>query len=228
MSTSIMGYVKQQDYSTHADSAYGAISANRDGALVINDAQGLYDRWLRAGQVFEAHFATPTGTATIEANATYDLTEPFFRMTCPSSKVLVPIQVKITPTTVWVTTDGITLMTSGTSTYNTGGAAPAVRNMAAVSSLDSELESTAMTSVFDGDSALTEDTLVAPIRVIDNIVYRTGGLFIPYEYNILKGDPIVMIHGPSSFLVQAMLAGALECQYTVKWAELDKSALVNS
>ena len=228
MSTSILGYVKQQNYSNHVDGAFAAINANRDGALVVNSAQGLYDRWLRAGQVFEAHFGTVLGTATIEANATYDVTEPFFRMTCPSSKILVPIQVKITPTVVWVTTDSVTLMSSGTGTYSAGGAAPLVRNRAAVSSLDSELGATSMTDIYDGDAALTEGTLVAPIRVIDTKVYRTGGLFESYEYNILKGDPWTMIHGPSSFMVQVMAAGALEVHYDVVWAELDKSALVNS
>lgn len=222
--------IQQQNGGTTADGSSGKAQGLRDGSLITADPASLYQKWLRAGKVFEAHFATETGTATIEANAAYDLTEPFFRLCVPSSKLFVPIQVKITPTTVWVTTDGITLMASADAAdvvVNAGGAAPDVRNLAVVNANESSLGDTAMTSIKDGDSVITEDALTS-VRIIDNIVYRTGGLFEPYEYNILKGDPMAIIHGPGRFLVQAMLAGALECQYTIKWAELDKSELVNS
>ena len=217
--------VQQQGYSLAADASTRTVAGNRSGALVTSSPQAMYDQWLRSGKVFEAHFATEGGSSTIEANATYDPTEPWFRLTVPSSKVMVPIKVKVTPTTVWVTTDMIVLSASDTNTYNTGGAAPDVRNLAAVSSLDSALGTTAMTSVFDGDSALTENAMTNE-RIIDITVFRTGGLFLPYEYNILKGDPMVMVRG--SFVANAMLAGALEVHYSVVWAELDKNELVNS
>ena len=225
--TDIRAFVQQQGRANGADAAYAATMQNRGGQLEINSIEGMYSAWLRAGKVFEAHFATEGGTSTIEANATYDATEPWFRMTCPSSKILVPVKVKVTPTTVWATTDMIVLSVSDTDTYTSGGAAPDVRNLAAVSSLDSELGTTAMTSVFDGDSALTEAAMTDQ-RIIDITVFRTGGLFLPYEYNILKGDPMVMIHGTASFVANAMLAGAFEANYSVVWAELDKSELVNA
>ena len=219
--------VQQQGYGLALDSGTRTVAGNRSGALVTSSPQSMYDQWLRAGKVFEAHFATEGGTATIEANAALDLTEPFFRMTCPSSKILVPIRVLVSPTAVWVTADAGFIYTADTDTYNTGGAAPDVRNMAAVSSADSALGTTAMTSVFDGDSVLTENALTNP-RVIHATTFRTGGLFIPFEWNILKGDPMVMLHGTSSFAVAFQANGALECQYSVIWAELDKNELVNS
>ena len=225
--TDIRAFVQQQGRANGADGAYAATMQNRGGQLEINSIEGMYSSWLRAGKVFEAHFATEGGSSTIEANATYDATEPWFRLTVPSSKIMVPVKVKVTPTTVWVTTDMIVLSASDTDTYTSGGAAPDVRNLAAVSSLDSELGTSAMTSVFDGDSALTEAAMTDQ-RIIDITVFRTGGLFLPYEYNILKGDPMVMIHGTSSFVANAMLAGALEVHYSVVWAELDKSELVNA
>lgn len=218
------GSVQQQSRSVGSDGRTQNVTINRGGDLTIAQQ---YDRWLREGRVFEAHFATPSGTATIEINTTYDLTEPFFRFTVPSSIVVVPIRVLVTPTTVWVTTDGITIGTSDTDTYTSGGAAPVVKNMAAVSSLDSALKTSSVTNIYDGDSVLTEAALTNP-RILDAKVFRTGGLFVPYEYNILKGDPATMIHGPSSFWCNAMLAGAFEVQYSVMWAELDKAELVNS
>ena len=218
---------KQQGDGNGSDGTTRTAAGTRMGELYTAHPASLYDRWLRGGKVFEAHFATEGGSATVEANATLDLTEPFFRFTVPSSKVCVPIKVKVTPTVVWVTADGVIIYTSDTDTYTTGGAAPDVRNMASVNSSDSALGTSAVTSIFDGDSVLTEAALTNP-RVIDITWFRTGGLFIPYEYNILKGDPMVMIHGTSSFCVAAQATGALEVHYSIIWAELDKSELVNS
>lgn len=221
--------VQQQGRSAlNSDGTTVTAAALRGGEIVTSSVDALYSQWLRAGQVFEAHFATEGGTATIEQNAAMDLTEPFFRLTVPSSKIFVPIRVKVSNQAVWTTADAIVLLTSDTDTYSSGGAAPDVRNLAAVSSLDSALGSTAMTSIYDGDSVLTEAALTNP-RTIDVKHFLTGGLFIDYEYNILKGDPMVMVHGPSSFLAACKLAAAgAEVLYSVVWAELDKSALVNS
>lgn len=225
--TEIGGAVQQQGYTVALDGTTRTVAMNRSGGLVTSNPQAMYDQWLRAGKVFESHFGTITGTATIEANATVDATEPFWRATIPSSKVVVPIRALVIPTTVWVTTDFIMLVSSDTDTYNTGGAATTPRNMASVSSLDSAIGTSALTSVYDGDSVLTENALTNP-RLIHFADFRTGGLFVPFEYNILKGDPMTMIHGSSSFLMFAQVAGAMEVHYSVVWAELDKNELVNA
>lgn|SRR3990167_6877035 len=221
------GAVQQQGAGNGADGTTRTVAVNRMGGLVVTHPAALYDQWLRAGKVFEAHFATEGGSSTIEANATVDLTEPFFRLTVPSSKIVVPITARVWVSTVFTTADAFFMTTSDTDTYTSGGAAPDVRNMATVSSLDSALGTTACTSIFDGDSVLTEAALTNP-RMFGAKYWVTGDLFSGYEWSILKGDPMIMIHGTSSWQAQAILTGAKECLYSFVWAELDKSELVNS
>ena len=223
------GNVKQQGYDTTPDASTRTIAMNRSGGVVTTDPAAMYDQWLRGGKVFSAHFATEGGTSTIEANATVDLTEPLFRLTVPSSKIVVPIYVNISTVAVKVTGDAIFMTTSEGDTYTSGGAAPQVNNLTVLAAADSAINSatSSCTNVFDGDSALTEAALVNP-RQFGSKFFKTGGLFADYEYNILKGDPMVMIHGLSSWQIQGILTGALECLYEIVWAELDKSELVNS
>ncbi len=220
--------VQQQSDSISVDGT-GVVTqrGDREGAAFDGSIESKYRQWLVAGKVFSAQFATPGGTATAEANTDEDLTEPFFRMTVPSSKVLVPIRVLLQSTVVWVTAYGMFLYAVDTDTYTTGGAAPLVTNQAMPGSGDSALGTTAMTNVFDGDSVLTEAAQTNPLFIhYDGKL--TGDVHTPLEYNILKGDPMTMIHGESSFNVVLELAGALELHYIVTWAELDKNALVNS
>lgn len=220
--------VQQQSDTVSPDGSTFPLRGNRSGALVTSSPQAMYDQWLRAGKVYEAHFATEGGTATIEQNAAMDLTEPFFRLTVPSNIIFVPIRVLVSNQAVWTTADAIVLVTSDTNTYNTGGALPDVRNMASVSSLDSSLGATQCTSIYDGDTVLTENALTNP-RQIAVKHFVTGGLFVDFEYNILKGDPMVMVHGVSSFLAACKLGAAgAEVLYSVVWAELDKNELVNA
>ena len=225
----IAGAVKQQGYDTTADGQTRSAAINRSGGLVTSSPQAMYDQWLRGGKVFSAHFATEGGSSTVEANATVDLTEPCFRLTVPSSKIVVPISVRFDYSAVRVTADAMFMTTSEGDTYTSGGAAPQVNNLTVLAAADSAINSatSSCTNVFDGDSALTEAALVNP-RQFGAKYWTTGGLFAPYEYNILKGDPMIMIHGSSSWQVQAILTGALECLYEIVWAELDKSELVNS
>ena len=223
------GNVQQQSSGTTTDGSTRTIAMNRSGAAVISSPQAMYDQWLRAGKVFSAHFATEGGTSTIEINATIDLTEPFFRLTVPSSKIVVPICVNISTTAVKATGDALLMTTSEGDTYTSGGTAPQINNLTVLAAADSAINSAtpSCTNIFDGDSVLTEAALVNP-RQFGSKFFKTGGLFVDYEYNILKGDPMVMIHGSSSWQIQAIMAGALECLYEIVWAELDKAELVNS
>ena len=228
MSDSYMAFVQQQGRANGSDGVYGAAYRNRGGQLEVNTVHGMYDSWLRAGKVFEGHFATEGGTATIENNTAIDLTEPFILLSAPSSKVLVPIKIKVAPAVVWETGDEYILYTSDTEAYSSGGAAMDKVNFAAVSGADSSLGTSALAQAWDGDSALTAAALTNP-RIIDFGHFLTGGLHLPYEYNILKGDPIVMLHGAGSVMLMiARTTTTVECAYSVVWAELDKSELVNS
>lgn len=221
----ITGIAQQQGRAISADGTPVNPYFNRGGAIGTSSIQSLYDQWLRAGKVFEAHFATEGGTATIENNTAIDLTEPFFRLTVPATKVVVPIQVKIAPALVWETADEVVLYAADTDTYSSGGAATDVRSMFISNQGLKNPVSSAVTSVFDGDSVLTEAALTNP-RIIDVAGFLTGGLHVPYEYNILKGDPWAFINGPASFAVAvSRTTTTLEVLYTVKWAELDSSEL---
>ena len=225
--TALEATTQQQGRGNIADDSTSNLYKNRGGQLEVNTIQGMYDSWLRAGKVFEGHFATEGGFATIENNTAVDLTEPFLLLDITSAKVLVPIRIKVAPAVVWETGDEYILYTSDTAGYSAGGAAMDVRNMAHVSSLDSAL-GTSVAVAYDGDSVLTSVALTNP-RIIDAGHFITGGLYIPYEYNILKGDPWVMIHGGGSLqLMIARTTTTIEAFYTIVWAELDKSELVNS
>jgi len=221
--------VQQQGYSVSADGGpTRTLQGTRSGALFTAE---LYDQWLRAGKVFSVGGGdAPVITSTVENNTAIDLTEPFLLHDVPSSKVVVPIMVKVSPAVVWETGDEIVLYASDAVGFSAGGdtLAATIRNLAVPGSGDSELAATATTAIYDGDAALTM-AAVSEVRVIDAVHRLTGDLFSPYEYNILKGDPMVMLHGPSSLaLMIARTTTTVEVLYTYIWAELDKNELVNS
>ena len=225
--TTVGGYIKQIGRELLGDGDHGQLAQNRDSSLVTGDITSLYNTWLRAGNVWEAHFATESGTATVENNTAIDLTEPFYRMSAKSGRLIVPIQVKIASAVVWETGDEVVVGMSDTATYNTGGAAPDVRNLAVNNGSLSAIgnNDSGVVNAFDGDAVLTEDT-VTNVRVLDNHHFLTGGLHLPYEYNILKGDPMGMLEGAGSFLVYvARTTTTNEVFYTVKWANLDAAEL---
>jgi hypothetical protein len=225
--TEIAINVQQQSDGITADGRTRTVAGDREGALFGGTNEEKYRQWLAAGKVFSAQFGTPGGTATLEANATLTLTEPFFRMTVPSSHVLVPIRVLVNNIAVWDTADAMYLFSVDTNTYSSGGAAPDVDNFANPGSGDSALGTVSCTNIYDGDSALTESAQTNP-RLMHVQTKLTGDLFSSFEYNILKGDPMHMIHGESSFYVVFENGGAEEVHYSVIWAELDKNTLVNS
>lgn len=221
--------VQQQSDSIALDgTGVTTVRGDREGAMFGGTIEEKYRQWLVAGRVFEAHASGADLQALAEIGVKLNFPEPYWRASVPSSIVVVPIRVKVSPLVIWVTASEIALWTSDTDTFNTGGAASDVNNMASVASIDSALGSVASTNILDGQSALTEDALTNP-RIIDMHVVSTGSLSVPYEYNILKGDPMTMIHGPAAWgIVVAPGGSAIECMYSVTWAELDKNTLVNS
>jgi len=163
--------------------------------------------------------------ATLEANAAFDLTEPFFRATVPAATVMIPIMVQVTYDTAPAALDAIKIGWGEGSTYNTGGDVCRVLPMGHL--VAAAPVASTLTNVRDGDAVLTEDTLVNPRIFFDKMITATGS-DANIEYNALKGDPYVVIPGPASFLVWGKAAGAEEVYYNVVWIELDKSSVVNS
>lgn len=227
--TDFAGAVQQQGAGNGADGTSRTVAVNRMGAVVTSNPQAMYDQWLRAGKVFEGG-AAPATTVTVPQAAAFDLTAPSLHIGVPSSKVFVPIKISIQNVAVWTTADGVIVYTSDTSGYTSGGVAMTMagRNMAAVSSADSALGTTAATNLYLAGSSLVAPALTNP-RIVDQKYFNTGGLFAQYEYNILKGDPMIMVHGVGSILATVKLAAAgATCLIHAIWAELDKSELVNA
>lgn len=222
--------VQQQGYSVSADGgAARTLQGTRSGALYIGDPHSLYQQWLRAGKIWSIGPSDGAAlTSTIENNTAVDLTEPCLLMDITSAKVLVPIKVKISPAVVWETGDEVVVYASNAVGLNTGGDTITPQNLAIPGSGDSDLDSIAGLTVVDGDAAITMEA-VSSLRVVDAQHFLTGGLHLPYEYNVLKGDPMTMIHGPASFAAMvARTTSTAEAFIHAIVAILDKSELVNS
>lgn len=222
------GTVQQQGRPLGTDNSSGGLYRNRGGQLEVNAVQGMIDAWTREGLVFSSEFTitqAATLTATIEANATVDLTEPFWRMAIPSGYIVVPIFVSVQSETVWVTADYILQWYSDTNTYSAGGASTTVRNLAHPASGISALN-TSVCTVLDGDSALTESTLTNPV-LFGAKAFVTGGLFEQYKYSIAAGDPVHYLRGAGAWGLTAKANAAHEVLYQVVWAELNKNEIFN-
>ncbi len=224
--TTVGGFVRQVGRSLFKDGSPGQLAQFRDGSLVTGDITSLYNSWLRGGKVWEAHFADEAGTATIENNTAIDLLEPFFRMAAKPGKVIVPISVKLASAVVWETGDEVVVIASDTDAGASGGVAPDIRCLA-VGTAGSQIGDgdNGVTGALDGDSPITEGS-ITNARVLDNHMFITGGIHLPYEYNILKGDAWSMIEGPGTFLVYLTHTTTTEeLFYSVKWAALDAGEL---
>jgi hypothetical protein len=74
------------------------------------------------------------------------------------------------------------------------------------------------------DTAIVEAALVAPrcLKAYKKDATATDPTDFNPEYNILKGDPMVYMVGPASFLVYDVCeTAAHESEWTMMWAELD-------
>ncbi len=224
--TTVGGFIQQIGRTILKDGGPGQLAQNRDESLITNDITSLVNTWLRGGKLWEAHFATEGGTATVESNAAIDLTEPFFRMAVKSGKVIVPISVYVAPATVWETGDEWIVGAYDTDAAATGGALPDIRNMVVNNGSQPAIgdNDNGVNNPLDGDSAITEGA-VTNFRVIKNGHELTGGLHLPVEYSILKGDAMGMLEGPSVFGVWLASTSGIEVLYSVKWAVLDSAEL---
>lgn len=225
--TTVGGFVQQVGRSLFRDGDPAQLAQYRDGSLATGDITALYNTWLRAGKVWAAHFATETGAATVENNTAIDLAEPFFRMAAKDGKIIVPISVKIAAAVIWETGDEVVVIASDTDAEASGGALPDIRNLAVHNGSQIAIGDgdNGVNNPLDGDSPITEGT-ITNARVLDNHHFVTGGLYIPYEYNALKGDGWCMIEGPGTFLLYvARTTTTVEVFYSVKWAVLDSGEL---
>ncbi len=224
--TTVGGFVKQVGRALFKDDASGQLAQLRDGSLNTSEISSLVQSWTRAGKVFGAQFATEGGSATLENNTALDLTEPFYRMAVKSGKVIVPISVYIAGALVWDTGDEWLIGAYDTDAGAAGGATPDIRNLAiATAGAAVGDNDNGVSDPLDGDSPITEGA-TTNLRVLKTGHFLTGGLHLPLEYSILKGDDLTMIEGSSVFGVWlARTTTTLEVFYSVKWAALEADEL---
>lgn len=227
-------YLARADQRTNtpaADGTYRSVWGSRGGDLSTNDINSRYIRWLTDGRIWvvASGGATPTfgGLSTIEANATIDLTEPFFRFTVPASIVCVPIAFNLNYDTAPAALDKVQMYTSDTDTYSAGGVAMTASNLYINNAGTENFQTSALTKIYDGDSVLTESALTNPRMLWEKLVVATGSE-PNFEYNVLKGDPVFAVRGLASVCFAMKAAGAEEVDFRFIWAEVNKDEFSNA
>lgn len=218
--------VKQQNDSIEVDGpSFLPLKMTRDHALQVNSREALVDMWTRDGRVFISGTPAIGTPETMSAAGTaFTLTAPSLRFTIPSGVIVVPISVEMQIATVIAKSDLFGVLVSDTDTFTSGGEAMQAARNALIQSNEA-LRQTGVTNLLHSDTAIVEAALTRP-RILKTLK-RQGQLaelnttWNP-EYNILKGDQMVYIVGPASFLVFAVQeTTAAEATWSMSWAELD-------
>ncbi len=186
--------------------------------------EGLVDAWTRNGRVFIANEAVAGVPETMGAAGTAILlTAPAIRFTVPAGALVVPIHVQLAVVAVAAKDDLFAVIATAADSFTSGGDAVPMLVKNAIINGTSEARSTGVENLHYSDTAIVEAGLTAP-RVLKAQEFQgptVVGTVNP-EYNILKGDPMVYLKGPASFLVysvQETTAG--EATFNLSWAELN-------
>lgn len=223
-SDNIRKYIDQVSPAVGRDGQPELSYQNRDHAALVNSREGLVDAWMRDGRVFHANNPVIGQPETMSAAGTaITLTAPSLRYTIPAGTVVVPIHVALAVITVGAKDDIFGVLVNNADSYTSGGDAVAMSVANALINGTTELRSTGMTNIHYSDTAITEAGLTDPrlLKIQESQPPATNETWNP-EYNILKGDPMVYIVGPASFLVFAVQeTTAAEAEWTMSWAELN-------
>ena len=227
----LRGFIKQFSRAPAADGSYQGIGANREYALQINSREGLVDQWTRDGRVFTANNPVIQTPETMSAAGTaLVLTDPSLRFTVPAGGLVVPIHVQIDALRVLTKDDIFAVIATGSDSYTSGGDTVLMTALNAfVQPNSGSLKNSGVTKLHYSDTAIVEAALVNP-RLLKRLKHEgvTGEVDAPFypEYNILKGDPMVYLQGPASFLVFYLQeTTAAEAEFSMSWAELDPGAV---
>lgn len=221
--TDIRGFVKQSSPGVATDDTVAGVRLTRESDVQINSREGLVDAWTRDGRVFVANNPVLGTPETMSATGTVILlTAPSLRYTIPSGVTVVPIHVALAVITVAAKDDVFGVIVNNADSYTSGGDAVAMTVKNALINGTTEQRSEAITNLHYSDTAIVEAGLTNP--VILKIQESQGPTAVATwnpEYNILKGDPMVYIKGPASFLVFAVQeTAAAEASWSMSWAEL--------
>lgn len=224
--TDIRAFSDQYAPGVVSENSIGGLRMNREGILNVATREGLVDAWTRDGRVFITNNPVIGQPETMSAAGTaITLTAPSIRFTVPSGIMVCPIHVKVSNLRVITKDDLFAVIATGSDSYTSGGDAVLMTAKNAVIQPNSaQMRSSGVTNLHYSDTAIVEGTLVNP-----RLLYRAkhegvvGEVDAPWEpeYNILKGDPMVYIEGPGSFLVFAIQeTTAAEAEWSMSWAEL--------
>ena len=213
--------VEQFGASVMADGDSENVRQNREGALQVNSREALVDMWTRDGRVFIINNPVIGQPETMSAAGTaITLTAPSLRYTVPAGVIAVPLWASVSGLRVITKDDLFAVLVTGSDSYSSGGDAVAATVLNAfVQPASAALRAHGLTNVHYSDTAIVEGTLVNP-RLLKRIKHEgvVGEVDAPWEpeYNILKGDPMVYIKGPGSFLVFAIQeTTAQEAEFTM-------------
>lgn len=219
----IFTYTDQSSPSLVEDGNYGAVYSTRDHALQVNSREGLVDQWTRDGRVFIASNPAPQTPETMSATGTaLTLTDPSLRYTVPSGVIVVPIHVALAAITVAAKDDIFAVIVNNADSYTSGGDTTAMACRNALVNSTTMARATSVTNLHYSDTSIVEAALTNPsiLKYQESQGPTAEATWNP-EYNILKGDPMVYLIGPASFLVFAVQeTTAAEATFTMSWAEL--------
>lgn len=226
----VQAVVEQYGASVMSDDQAESLHQTRDHALQINSRDALVDMWIRDGRVFEFHNpAIQTPETMSGAGTALTLTDPSIRFTVPAGVIAVPIWAAVSGTRVITKDDIFAVIVTGSDSYTSGGEACSTPLNCFVEPASASLRTSGLTNVLHSDTAIVEAALVNP-RLLKRIKHEgvTGEVDAPWEpeYNILKGDPMVYMKGPASFLVFAVQeTTAMEAAFTVGVAILQNDLI---
>ena len=224
-------YVDQYADNLVQDGTWAAVGMNRARALQVNTREGMVDRWTLDGRVFITNNPVIGQPETMSAAGTaITLTAPSLRFTVPAGIIVCPIHVAVSNLRVITKDDLFAVIATGSDSFTSGGDTVLMTaKNAFVQPNSAAMRSSQVTNLHYSDTAIVETTLVNP-RLLKRIKHEgvVGEVDAPWEpeYNILKGDPMVYIQGPGSFLVFAIQeTTAAEAEFSMSWAELDSGLL---
>lgn len=220
----VVGHCKQLNPGLLADGEDGSVYVNRSHALQINSREGLVDSWTRSGRVFIANNPVLGQPETMSAAGTaLTLTAPSLRFTVPAGGVVVPLHVQVSAIQITAKKSVFAVIATAADSFTSGGDAVPMVPYNAIG-LAAGVGSPGVTNLHYSDTAIVEAALTQPrlLKMLKRMGTATDEATWNPEYNVLKGDPMVYLVGPASFLVfDVQETTADEAEWSMSWAALD-------
>lgn len=220
----LYAYTDQVSPALAGDGDFDEVYQTRDHALQINTREGLVDQWTRDGRVFIGSTPVHGVPETMSSAGTaITLTDPSLRYTVPAGLIVVPISVQIADLQVTQKHTLFAVLVNNADSYTSGGDTVAMPVRNAIVNSTTMARSSGVTNVHYADAAITEGALTNPsmLKFLKREATATDETSWNPEYSILKGDPMVYLVGPASFLVfDVQETTPSEAEFNMVWAEL--------